>query len=331
MRARTTRRSKGFCALFLAGLLGAWGGPAAAEVLDRVVAVVDEEAIFLSDVERRARPFLAEANAQGGTPAVLARRRQEVLREALDRMIDDKLLQRAATRAHQAVNDTDVDEFVQRIAQERNATPEQVYQAVQSQGITRMEYRSFMESELLRLRMLQLRVRGRINITDADLRAEYHRLAREQSGVQVTHAAHVFIAVPEDATAAQLVQLRQRAEDVARRARAGEPFGDLARQFSDDEATRGDGGDLGDLSPGTLPDALEAALLQMAPGDVSEPVRGDAGFHVLRLVGRDAAPVPPFEQVRERVYGILLNREMLRQQGIYLRELRRGVALDMRL
>ncbi len=303
---------------------------ARAEVLDRVVAVLDEDAIFLSDLERRARPFLAELPT-GGTPEQILQRRNEMLQNTLDRMIDDQLMHHAATRAHITVSDDEIDEFIGRIARERGATADEVYAALAQEGVPRAEYRSYMETEVLRLKVLQLRVRGRINITDNDLQEEYRRAVRDNTQASVLHAAHILLHVPEDATPAQLVEIRHTAEEIARRARAGEDFATLARQYSQDEGSRDAGGDLGEIQPGALPEALNTALARMQPGDVSDPVQGPNGFHVLRLTSRDAVAPPPFAQVRDRLYAVLLNREMLRQQRIYLRELRQGASVDNRL
>ncbi len=303
---------------------------ARAELLDRVVAVLDEEAIFLSEVETRARPFLAEI-PQGGGEAERARMRQRVIRETLDRMIDDSLIRHAATRLHLTVTDDDVDQFIERIARERGATTEQLYAALEHEGISRAEYRGHMETEVRRLKVLQLRVRGRINITESDLQEAYRRFVRESAGAAAIRAAHVYVSVPADATPAQEAASLARATEAARRARAGEDFGTLAAQLSEDEATQASGGDLGEIQPGVLPESLERALVQLENGEVSDPVRGPNGFHVLRVTSRRAVTPPPFEEVRERLYAALLNREMQRHQEIYLRELRRGAALDVRM
>ncbi|TAK26961.1 MAG: hypothetical protein EPO40_18445 [Myxococcaceae bacterium] len=305
---------------------GAW----AEEIIERVVCVVDDDAIFLSELERRARPFLAEIPA-GLSAQQLAQRRTEVLRTALDRMLDDQLIRRAATRAHLTVSEDDVDEFIGRMATERGATPEQIYAALQQEGVSRTEYRSYMESEVLQLRVLQARVRGRINITDADLQQAYRRAVREAADQTVPTIAHVLVGVAEDSTPEQVAAARARALDVVRRARGGEDFGNLARQMSDDTASRESGGVLGEIQPGSLPEELDRAITALAVGGVSEPVQGPAGWHVLRLVSRRAVEPPPFASVRDRLYAALVNREMLRQRGIYLRELRRTVSIDDRL
>lgn len=324
---RTAKRGGLWAALALA-----LAAPAARaeEVIERVVCVVDDDAIFLSELERRARPFLAEIPP--GLPAAqVAQRRAEILRTALDRMLDDQLIRRAATRAHLTVTEDDVDEFIGRMATERGATPEQIYAALQQEGVSRTEYRSYMESEVLQLRVLQARVRGRINITEPDLQQAYRRAVREAADQTVPTIAHVLIGVAEDATPEQVAAARARAGEVARRARAGEDFAGLARQMSDDTASRESGGVLGEIQPGSLPEALDQSIAALAVGGISDPVQGPGGWHVLRLASRRAVEPPPFANVRDRLYAALVNREMLRQRGIYLRELRRTVSIDDRL
>lgn len=107
--------------------------PARAEVLERVAAVLNEDAIFLSDVMRRARPFLAEAQAIRD-PARRETQRQLALRTMLDRMIDDSLIRAAATRNHITLDDAQVDELIQRVADQNHVTVEEALHGPERRG-----------------------------------------------------------------------------------------------------------------------------------------------------------------------------------------------------
>lgn len=298
---------------------------AMAEMVDRVVAVVEDDAIFQTDVERRLRPFEHQLE-QAPNARERAEQRARLYRETLDRMVDDALIRHAAQRAHVTVNDADVDRMIEGMARQRNVRSQDIYDAVEGEGITRAEYRSFMEAEVLRLRLMNVRVRNRVNITDTDIAEEYRRRIRQASDHAPFHAAHVFFAFPETPTAAQIAETQHRAEGVVEQLRQGHDFAAIARQSSDDAATRDAGGDLGLIDPEDAesppPEWLVDALRDLAPGQTSSAVRGENGYHVFRLIERRAVSLPPLATVRTDLSNELLQREMDRQQRAYLRELR---------
>ena len=301
------------------------GARAHAEVVDRVVAVVEDDAIFLSDVERRLRPFEHQLE---GIPNVRARadQRARLYRETLDRMVDDALIRRAAQRSHVTVNDADVDRMIDGMARQRNVSAQEIYDAIEGEGISRAEYRSFMEAEVLRLRLMNVRVRSRVNIGESDIAEEYRRRIREASDHAPFHAAHIFFAFPETPTAAQIAETQRRAEAAVAELHTGAEFTALARQLSDDAATREHGGDLGMIDPEDTeappPEWLVDALRDLQPGQNSGAVRGENGYHVFHLIERQPVTTPPLASVRNDLFNELLQREMDRQQRAYLRELR---------
>jgi peptidyl-prolyl cis-trans isomerase SurA len=305
-----------------------------AEIVDRVVALIEDDAIFLSELERRLRPFEAQLQ-QMQNPRERAQRREQLYRETLERMVDDALIRRAAQRAHISVTEADVDRMIQGIAQQRGASVQDIYQALESEGLTRSEYRQFMEAEVLRLRVLNVRVRGRVNITDTDIAEEYRNRVREANARAPFHIAHIFVAFPQNPSAAQVVAAQRRAEEIVRRLRAGEEFATVAQSSSDDTASRGHGGDLGTVDPEDpeqpAPDWLVHAVRDLQPGQFSNAVRGANGYHVFRLIERQTIEVPTLSAVRSDLYNELLNREMARQQRIYLRELRQRSSVEIRL
>lgn len=314
----------------LAAALSLVSAPAAAEVLDRVVALIDDDAVFLSEVERYARPYLAEME-QTVAAADQPRRRAAILRQTLNEMIEERLIQRAATRAHITVSDEDVDRFIANIAQERGADVATLRRALESEGVSWREYHDRMERQVLQLKVLQIRVRGRINITEAEMRAEYTRLVGELQRTLRPHAWHIFFAVPEDASPAQVEAVTTQARAAMARVRGGESFEAVARELSQDAASREAGGDLGEVDADALPEVITRALGEIPLNTASEPVRGPSGVHVLRVTERRPPPAPSFESVRERIQGVMMNREMFRQREVYVRELRRAVSVEDRL
>ncbi len=153
---------------------------------------------------------------------------------------------------------------------------------------------------LTRLRERELE--SRVKVTDADI----DQFLREQKSgnnlsSQEINLAHVLIAVPENATEAQISSLRARAERVQQRARAGEDFGKLAGEFSDAPGAAGSGGIVGLRSADRLPPLFLQAVQSLPVGGVSEVIRSGAGFHVVKVVEkRNSTPGDTVLQSRAR-------------------------------
>jgi peptidyl-prolyl cis-trans isomerase D len=157
----------------------------------------------------------------------------------------------------------------------------------------------FMQPEQVRLAFVELRTEQFIKpVEEARVRAEYEReVAAFLAGTQ-RHAAHILIEINGERSAEQA---QAEAGELAAKARAGDDFAELARQYSDDLGSRDNGGDLGVSSGDAFPEPFEAALAQLAEGEVSEPVRTDAGFHVIKLLDVEEVTPPGFEQRRAEI------------------------------
>ncbi len=328
-----SRLVRSACAL---ALLAALSAPvsAQAEVVDRIVAVVEDDAIFLSDLEHRLRPFERQLSAIPDA-RVRAERRELLYRETLEKMIDDALIRKAATRLQVNVTPADVDRMISGLAQQHGGSVQDIYDAIEAEGVTRAEYRTMMEAEVLRLRVMNIRVRNRVNITPSDIQEEYRRRVRSEADRAPFHVAHCFLAFAENPTAAQIEAVRADAERVAARIRGGEDFAQVVLDVSDDTESRESGGDLGTISPNDderpAPEWLVNAVRSLQPGQVSAVTRGENGFHIFRLLSRQQTNPRSLADQRDEIYNELLNREMARQQRAYLRELRQRAAVDVRL
>jgi parvulin-like peptidyl-prolyl isomerase len=150
------------------------------------------------------------------------------------------------------------------------------------------------------------------------------------ANIQV-RASHIFIAIPEDADNAALLDREKLAKSLLARVQSGEDFAKLAREYSQDAGTRAEGGDLGFIGRDILPKPLEELVFSMKVGDVKGPVRADRGFHIIKLVDKRAKDPKPFADVQDEIRVRLRQREMERQTKIYLGELRKKVLVDVRL
>lgn len=313
----TSRR--GLAALAV-GVMLVTSSPARAEVVERVVATIDDDAIFLSELRRRAAPFLERVMA---TPSEVQRMAaiEELYRQVLDRMVEEELFIQAADRMQVSVSQAEIDRAIGNVQRQSGLGDAQFWEAVQGQGFTPDQYRADVRRQLLRLKVLNHRARGRVNITEEQVRERYEMTVARARRTSRFEAAQIFFEVPSGVSATDLAAIRAQAQEV----RAG---------LSDRTSFFAAGGmSIGALSQGELPPELEDALMGLAPGEISDVVRGPAGFHIFLLESREqaAADAQPYDEVRMQIYQEMMEEAMARQEELFLEELRRQAVIDIRL
>jgi peptidyl-prolyl cis-trans isomerase SurA len=315
-------------AALVLGFTALAGGRADARLVEKVAAVVGDNIILASEVEEKAGPLLAEAG-RIPDPGKRQARATALRREVLDRLIDDELILQQAADLKLTITSEQVDQSIDEIKRQNNITDEQLAEALRGQGMSMAAYRADLKRQLLRFRVINIAVGSRVSISDEEVKAYYERHMKSGGNVQV-RASHIFVAIPDGADAATVKEKQVQAEKLLERARAGEDFAKLAKQYSDDAATRGDGGDLGTFGKDMLPKAIEELVFNMKVGEIRGPVRADRGFHVLKLVERKAKDPKPLADVQDDIRLQLRQKEMERQTKTYIADLRKKTLVDIR-
>jgi peptidyl-prolyl cis-trans isomerase SurA len=313
-----------------AALLGAMvPGAAGARVVERIAAVVGDEVILESEVNERARPHLQEI-ASLPDAAQRTQRTAAVRREVLERIIEEHLLLAQADELKLSVTSEEIDRSIEQIKKDYGLTDAQLNDELRKQGMNMASYRQSTRKEILRYRVLNIAVGSKVQVSDNDVQSWYERNMKAGSNLQVK-VSHIFVVIPENADAAKVLERERYAKKILGRAQAGEDFAALAKELSEDPNTRAEGGDLGYFGKEMgLPKPVEELVFSMKVGDVGGPVRGNQGFHVIKLVDRRAKDVKPLAEVKEELRAKLRAKEMERQTKAYLAELRRKTLVDIR-
>ena len=304
-------------------LLAAAPRPASAEIIERVVAVVNDDAIFLSELRRRAAPFLEQV-ITGANEQERKSRIDKLYEQFLRELVDEQLIEQAARKMNITVSSAEVDQAIDNVRSQNSLTADKFWEAVKGQGFTEKQYRADVRKQLLRLKVTNQRVRSRINVNDDTVKEEYEDRLRKARRRQRFHSAHVFLALPPTASATEVNEAMRTATELRAK---------LTHDNFDAMMAERGGGDLGWLDQGDLPEPLENALLALEPLEISAPVRGPSGIHIFELRERQSggSQLPPFEEAKESIYRELLDRSMARQQEVFLAELRRSAVIDTRL
>ena len=322
---RSLAASLAFTALFC------WAAAGNATIIERIVAVVGEQAILLSELRDRARPFLLRMEQQPTDEAQRAAATSELYRRLVQRLVEEELEQKAANRSNITVTPREIDDALTRIAQQNGVGVQRIMDEALSSGLTEQGYRQELRRQLLETKMLNLRIQGRLRVTDDDVRGAYQRLVVDERKQLGFRAAWIRISAPQSLSEKALRERRALADRIVAAARRGEDFAVLARRYSEDASTRSQGGSLGQLKPGQLPASLDAVALSLDPGSVSEPVRSGTDFVILKLVSRDDSQLPPYEEARDELSQRVYMEKMNKARSHWIDGLRRQTHVEVRL
>jgi peptidyl-prolyl cis-trans isomerase SurA len=299
--------------------------------VERVVAVVEDYAILLSDVRRRAVPYLARIHRELPDGAQRAAATSTLYKQLVERMVDEELENKAAIRSKITVSAAEIDAAIERIAAQNRITVDKLVSEATNSGMPEEEYRREIRRQVLDAKMMNLRLQGRVRVTNEDLKVAYQRYVLDERRKLSFDAAWIPISAPQGAPAAVIKEKRQLAERLSAEARSGADFSELARRHSEDPRTRVKGGKLGTMQPGQLPAVLDRVLLQLAPGEVSAPVRVGDQLVVAKLMGRQESELPTFEEARAELGEAVYLEKMTKAKRRWLEVLRKRVNVDIRL
>ncbi len=261
------------------------------QLLDTVVAVVNDGVVLESELEEQTREIEARLRSQR-----VALPPEKVIRgQVLDRLVLEEIQAQRADRAGIKVSDEQVNGALADIARRQNLTLEQLPEKLAADGMDYTEYRTELRREIARQLLRQRDVVQRIVVTPRELDQYMANEKRTASAANEYNVSHILIAVAQDAKPAQLAQANKLAHDIAERARAGEDFGKLAITYSQSESAL-EGGSLGWRKGTELPTFLADVIGHMKPGDVSDVLQTPSGYHVIRLNEMRAAGGPQIVQ-----------------------------------
>lgn len=289
---------KFFCVLLTLFLLIPF--PSTGKVLDRVVAVVDGELITLSDLDEAMARYGKATVRSVKNPLEREIRLSQDRKEVLERLVEDKLLQKVAIRFGIKVKDEEVERTIERIKQKGRITDAQMERELVSQGFTLDGYRLFLKAQIRRARIIERLIKPKVSMDEKRILEYYHNHRRRYQGPARVRVSHILIKVAPDATPEQLEMAKEKMNKVLQRLREGAEFEEVAILYSEHLSARS-GGDLGFFKKGEIIPAFEEVVFEMEVGEVSGVIRSSHGLHLLKVTERKVGAAKPYEQIREQV------------------------------
>jgi peptidyl-prolyl cis-trans isomerase SurA len=245
------------------------------EPLDAIVAIVDEDVILKSELDRAVANILAEyAQMPERLPP-----RHVLERQVLERLILLRLQVERAQSSGIRVSDSEVDQAVAMVAQNYGVSMPQLRASLESDGFLWEEFRETLREEIMVQRLRQRVVQSRVQVSDTEIDI---LLASDSLKRGEVRLSHILIAVPDGADADTIRIGREKAEGVRRLIDEGMDFAAAAIRYSDAPNAL-DGGDLGWRRYDEVPTLFADLVQGLRPGDVTQPMRGPSGFHILKV------------------------------------------------
>ncbi len=299
----------------LGSLLLMWAGPAAmasaqdAEVVDRVAAVVNNDIILLSELEEKLAPYAEKIRQSGYSPEKEREMLYKVRTDVLDGLIDQKLTDQEVKKYGISISDQQIDMTLERVKESNFYTDEELREALKLQGLTLEAYRNRIREQLLRTELVNREVKSKIVITEEDIREYYEAHAEEYGEEEKYHLRNIIMRVPEYAAPEEIAAVEGKMASILAELKAGKPFAEAARQYS--EALAAEGGDIGNFSLDALTPEIREPIRNLAPGEFTEVLETDLGFQIFYLEeiletgGRSLEDVK--EEIQEALYQEAVN------------------------
>ena len=267
-----------FAVLFLCGVL-LTDLSAETVMLDRIVAVVNDEIITLAELEKfkdilymgaEQKPLDPQANLQ-----------------LINQMVEKRLMLQEAKVLEIKVTEAQLQSAIDDVVQKSNASLDDFKKIVKESGITFEEYRDLLKSELIQSQVISQRVQAKISITDKDVEEYYlEKIKPDETPGERVRIQQILFALPKDGLPEDIAVVEKRAAEVHKRLLEGESFGKMAAAFSQGPAAKS-GGDLGYFNRGEIFPEIEKAAFSMEVGETSPVIRTVVGFHILKLLDKD--------------------------------------------
>ncbi|NNJ65148.1 MAG: hypothetical protein HKP16_06250, partial [Xanthomonadales bacterium] len=262
-----------------AGLLVPAAAPAQltpnAEPIDSIVALVDEDVILRSELDLAVAGIVERVRASGDAMPPM----NLIESQVLERLIIRELQIQRALITGIRISDADIDEALVLLAQQNGLTIQQMRQLIEADGEDFSEFRRNIGEELMTERLRQRIVNSMDPITETEIDI---LLASEELGGGEYNVSHILIGLPDGSTPQQISEAQAKADDIHERLLGGLDFASAAISFSDSQEAL-EGGLVGWRDLNSVPAFFSDAMRDLQPGDITQPIRSPAGFHIIRV------------------------------------------------
>jgi peptidyl-prolyl cis-trans isomerase SurA len=291
----------------------------AAEVCNRVVAVVNNDVITLYELNNRMKEMT-------GVPAEeLMQKNEAMYRDArqkiLELLIDEKIAQAKIKELRIQVSEKQVDNFLEKMKRDNQWTQEDLVAGLEKEGLSYEKYRERIKRDIERAQLIEYEVRSKIIIREDAIQKYYEEHKGTFGVAEKVHLAGIFLMRRNLKSEEEMRELYKKAQDTSAKLKAGADFGQMAGTYSEGPGAR-QGGDLGQFTVDHLEAGLKSVVEALPEGGVSDPLVRPNGIQIIKVVKKQTGKIRSLEEMKEAIYGILYQEEVNRRYQNWIKELR---------
>ena len=294
---------------------------AASEVLDRIVAVVNEDIILLSELNQRMAPYTLRLNEQNIDSERKRRMLFQLREEMLNRLVDEKLTDQEVERNDINISEAEIDNTIERIKTANAYTDEELRLYLDQEQLTMEQYRDSIKHQILRARLVNLEVKSKIVITSEEIQEYYDSHPELYGGKRLYRLKNILMRIPAYSLSDEKETIREKMEQLRSRIENGEDFSELARIYSQGP-TASQGGDIGEFEESTFSPQIQQALKGLEPGETTAVLETDQGYQLFYVSALRQLENIPLESVEDEIHEKLFNEIVDKKFISWLEDLR---------
>ena len=290
-------------------LVFCWASVASAVVVDRIVAVVNDDVITLTELDENAAPLYQRYLSQIKDPVEKEKALQEIRKKVLQQMIDNLLVDQEARRRNIQVSDEEIDHFIENLKRQNHLSDEKFLKFLADMGMTLEEYRQKVAEQIKRIKLIQSQVQGRLVITEEEKKAYFKE--HYTTGQKVKYSLAAIIVEGPDAEE----KIQQAYQELLN----GADFEEVAQKYS---AVPGSGKGLGVFLLEELSPQIQFVVQSLKPGEFSEPIKINDRWQIFKVIAVEREGAESFEDVETEIEHKLYQEKVDQLFQKWLKELR---------
>ncbi len=300
-----------------------------AEIMERIVAVVNGDIVTLSELNDAFEPYkknIEESYKAADKEKIIAEARLSMLNKLVDNIIIDQ----EAKKSGIVINDDEVMTTMNDALSKRKMKMDDLLYELAKENSSIEAYKKELKNHLLRMRFLRREIKSRLAVSEEEIGDYYIKHRETYEGREAVRIRQILILFPKNSNENIKAKLREEMNAIHMRLKNGEPFDALAAQYSQEPAGAA-GGDIGFIEKGSMLPAVDSVAFSLKKDEISGVIESPAGFHIIKVIDKRGAGIKPIASVREEIKTKIEQEKMDKKYEEWIKDLRSKSIIEIRL